>query len=72
MLSLLMHFVKHLSTSIMNLIIQFPGGGGGAAAPAPLLNETLILEAGIVNCSGALPDVSDAEFSLEICVYIYG
>ena len=25
-LSLLMHFVKHLSTSVMN---QFPGGGGG-------------------------------------------
>ena len=28
-LSLLMHFVKHLSTSIRILIMQFPRGGGG-------------------------------------------
>ena len=50
-LSLLMHFVKHLSTSIIILIIQFSEGGGGGGGGAerfprghpPPINETLTL-----------------------------
>ncbi len=52
-LSLPMHFVKHLSTSIRILIPQFPkggqkvskerggGGGGEGSSPCPPLNRTL-------------------------------